>query len=463
MTNRNTETKESSSFRDPAGYLYYHNKTLFRKITPLGLADYQYMLDSGLYDELTKRRYLVRHEEISKPLDNTDFGSKIIKPEKIEFISYPYEWCFSQLKAAAILTLKIQELALARGMALKDASAYNIQFSNGHPILIDTLSFERYQEGEPWSAYRQFCQHFLAPLSLMAYSDVRLNQLLRIYIDGIPLDLASRLLPFKTFLKLPLLLHIHLHARSQIKFKNKPINRETIHKQLSLQQLLGLLQNLKAAVNGLVWNKTSTLWSEYERFHAYSESALKEKIGFVERAIAVSKPKIVWDLGANTGFFSRLASEKGILTISFDIDPGAVELNYRRLIQDGSTHLLPLLLDLTNPSPRIGWRLLERQSLFDRGPVDLVFALALIHHLAIANNIPLSDLAQFFAGICEWLLIEFIPKDDPQVRKIMGVRKDIFDDYELTRFEEVFGSVFRIIERDHIRDTSRTMYLMKKI
>lgn len=463
MTNRNVNTRESSSFRDPAGYLYYQNGTIFRKITPLGLPDYQYLMDSGLYDDLTRRRYLIRHEEISLLQDCSEINGKIIKPERIEFISYPYEWCFSQLKEAALLTLQIQELALTKGMTLKDASAYNIQFSHGHPILIDTLSFERYREGEPWSAYRQFCQHFLAPLCLMAYSDVRLNQLLRIYIDGIPLDLASRLLPSRTYFKLPLLLHIHLHARSQLKFKDKTIDKETINRQLNTHQLLGLIQNLKSAVRDLRWNMKGTLWSDYERIHTYSEIALEDKTSFVEKAINIARPKIVWDLGANTGFFSRLASQKGILTISFDIDPGAVEINYQRLIQDGDTHLLPLVLDLTNPSPRTGWRLQERQSIIDRGPVDLVLALALIHHLAITNNIPLDDLAQFFASICQWLLIEFVPKDDPQVRKIMGVRKDIFQDYELTRFEEMFSSVFHIIDRKPIKDTRRVIYIMKRI
>lgn len=463
MTIRNAESREKSSFRDPAGYLFYQNGILYRKINPLGMQDYQDLMDSGLYDELAGTGYLISHEEIPLPVNQSGDSWKIIKPEMIDFISYPYEWCFSELKAAALMTLKIQEIALSRRMSLKDASAYNIQFLHGQPILIDTLSFERYQEGEPWTAYRQFCQHFLAPLSLMAYRDIRLNQLLRIYLDGIPLDLASRLLPARTLLNFPLLIHIHLHAQSQLKFKNRSIRKETNGCQMSIQQLSGLIQNLKSSVQNLKWIMRNTLWSDYEKIHTYTSAALDEKRALVQKAIDISKPKIVWDLGANTGFFSRLASERGIPTISFDNDPGAVELSYQYLLRDCNKNLLPLILDLTNPSPSSGWQLQERRSLIDRGPADLVLALALIHHLAIGNNIPFKSLAQFLASICKWLLIEFVPKDDPQVRKIMGVRKDIFPDYNQIQFENDFSHFFCIIARDPIKDSQRVIYLMQKI
>lgn len=463
MTIRNAESREKSSFRDPSGYLYYRDGILYRKITPLGKHDYYSLMKSGLYDELTGQGYLIQHEEIPRQDDQSEDQGEIIKPEVIGFISYPYEWCFSELKAAALLTLKIQEIALSRRMSLKDASAYNIQFFNGQPILIDTLSFERYQEGEPWTAYRQFCQHFLAPLSLMAYRDVRLNQLLRIYLDGIPLDLTSRLLPARTYLNLPLLFHIHLHARSQLQFQNKTLRKETFSRKMGIQQLLGLIQNLKSGVQNLKWEMGSTPWSKYEKFHSYTPAAFEEKSILVQKAIEISRPKIVWDLGANTGFFSRLASNRGIPTISFDSDPGAVELNYQSLLRDGDKNLLPLILDLTNPSPDAGWQLQERRSLIDRGPADLVLALALIHHLAIGNNIPFLSLAQFFSTICDWLLIEFVPKDDPQVRKIMGVRKDIFTDYNQDHFEKDFNIYFRTVTHHPIRDSQRVIYLMQRI
>ena len=196
-----TSLKESSSFRDPAGFIFFHNGEIFRQINQVCREDFDLLITSGLYERLTKKRKLVSHKEIETSLQNQQSGYKIIKPEKIKFISYPYEWSFSQLKDAALLTLNIEKEALNFGMSLKDASAYNIQFQDGHPILIDTLSFTKYISGEPWIAYKQFCQHFLAPLALISQNDVRLSELLKSYIDGIPLDLTSKLLPFSTKIK----------------------------------------------------------------------------------------------------------------------------------------------------------------------------------------------------------------------------------------------------------------------
>lgn len=188
---------------------------------------------------------------------------KTIKPELIPFISYPYEWCFSQLKDAALATLDIQSRSLDFGMSLKDCSAYNIQFTKGRPVLIDTLSFERYHEGQPWIAYKQFCQHFLTPLALMSYRDIRLNQLLRIHLDGIPLDLTNSLLTVRTPFVFSLLSRIHLHAKSQKYFADKTVDR-TAHK-ITHGSLLGLIDSLETAVRRLKWDAKGTKWANYYR------------------------------------------------------------------------------------------------------------------------------------------------------------------------------------------------------
>jgi hypothetical protein len=451
----------TSSFRDPTGSLYTENGILYRQINPSGFEDYFTLINSGLYQELIDNDLIVPHEEISEFDPNSPPAEFVIKPEKIPFISYPYEWSFSQLKNAGLITLSIQKTALKYGMSLKDCSAYNIQFHHGKPVLIDTLSFERYQEGEPWAAYRQFCQHFLAPLALIAYTDVRLNQLLRVYIDGIPLDLASKLLPKKTNLNFSLNVHIHLHAKSQERYSDKEIDQSGDRKQIREHQLLGLVESLQSGVEKLTWKGGSTSWADYDKFHNYSQAGMEDKIDLVTNYLDKISPSEVWDLGANIGKFSRLASHQKITTISFDFDPGAVELNYLKTIEESDAHLLPLIVDFTNPSPDLGWAHEERQSLINRGPVDTVLALALIHHLAIGNNVPLSKLAEFFSRICQWLIIEFIPKSDPQVERLLHVRRDIFSDYDQTHFKNDFGEFFEILSEGDISDSNRIIYLMK--
>jgi ribosomal protein L11 methylase PrmA len=447
-----------ASFRDPSGYLFSLDGELYRQVNSIYQVHYTRLIDSGLYQTLVDRGLLVPHQEVEiAPLDPAS-AWRVIKPERVEFISYPYEWSFSQLKDAALATLEIQKLALAHGMILKDSSAYNIQFHRGAPVLIDTLSFEVYSEGEPWVAYRQFCQHFLAPLSLMALSDVRLAQLLRIYIDGIPLDLASQLLPGKTRLDMALQMHIHLHAASQKRFASSALPKE---RQMSKTAMLGWIDSLESAVNKLRWSPAGTAWGEYYTETNYTPAGLEHKKNLVADYLRQIEPKRVWDLGANTGLFSRVASQMGAYTVAFDIDPGAVELNYQECRKNGETNLLPLLLDLTNPSPGIGWGNRERLAFGERAPVDAILALALIHHLAIANNVPLGRLASYFQELGRWLIVEFIPKEDSQVQRLLASRQDIFPEYTQAHFEGIFAASYTIHRAEAIQDSLRTLYLME--
>lgn len=454
-----TYKKVSGSFRDPSGFVFFSDGTLYRQINKSYREHYDKLLNSGLYDNLSKSGLLISHEEISYKPTGQD-GYKVIKPEYIEFISYPYEWSFSQLKDAALATLEIQKRALLHGMSLKDCSAYNIQFLKGKPVFIDTLSFEKYVKGKPWIAYRQFCQHFLAPLALMSLKDIRLSQLLRVYMDGIPLDLASSLLPITTFFRFGLFSNIHMHGKIQKHFSHKIIDVNRY--KMSELSLRGLIDNLKSTITKLTWNPQGTEWADYYTFTNYSDFAFHKKQSMVDEFIDTINPKSVWDLGANTGSFSRLASRKGILTVAFDNDPASVEKNYLETKEREERNLLPLLLDLTNPSSGIGWHNSERESLFDRGPVDLVLALALIHHLVISNNVPLDKVAEFFKDICVNLIIEFVPKDDSKVQKLLMTREDIFSDYTKESFERAFGAYFQIKYAKRIPDSERILYLMTK-
>ena len=348
------------------------------------------------------------------------------------------------------------------GMTLKDASAYNIQFFNGKPIFIDTLSFEIYEDGQIWKPYKQFCQHFLAPLALMSKKDIRLNLLLKTFIDGIPLDLTAKLLPKTTFGNFGLMAHIHAHAKSQKHYEDKEdtaIKEQTISKR----SFEGLIENLESSIKKMAWKEDKTEWGDYYSDTNYSEKSFEEKKEIISSTIETTNPQIVWDLGANTGIFSRLASNQGINTISFDIDPLAVEKNYLESIKNNEQNILPLILDLTNPSSNIGWNNDERYSFLERGPTDLVFALALVHHLAISNNVPLSKIAEFFATISKSLVIEFIPKSDSQVKRLLATREDIFENYDEENFEKEFSKFFKISSSKKLTDSQRTVYIMEKI
>jgi len=446
-----------ASFRDPSGFLFSYDHQLYRQVNLVYRDDYDYLMASGLYDALVRSRLLIPHQEVDVA-PTTDLGQpyKIIKPARIPFVSYPYEWCFSQLKNAALTMLQIQTRALGFGMTLKDSSAYNIQFKDGKPILIDTLSFERYREGEAWVGYRQFCQHFLAPLLLAVYRDMRLTQLLRVHIDGIPLDLTRALLPARTVFRPSVFAHIHLHARSQKYFSNKNVSSSKV----SRLALLGILESLEATVKKMTWNGNSTGWANYYDETNYSKVALEHKKRLVSKWLDRIDPGTVWDLGANTGLFSSIASSRGNNTISFDLDPWVVEKNYLDNLTRQETRILPLLLDLTNPSPGIGWRNKERNSLIERGPADTVLALAFIHHLAISNNLPLDRIAAFLGDICHNLIIEFIPKTDSQVKRLLSSREDIFPHYTQENFEHEFKSYFTLKTSVPVKDTHRTLYWM---
>lgn len=453
--------KLGSSFRDPSGFLFTRDGTLYRQVNEVYRSDYELLMSGGLYSELTAGKMLVAHSETEIPCSGAG-GFKVIRPERIPFISYPYEWCFSQLKAAALLTLEVQKRALAREMILRDASAYNIQFDKGLPVFIDTLSFEKYEEGSPWVAYQQFCRHFLAPLALMAHTDVRLNCLGRDFINGVPLDLASSLLPGRTWLGFSLLSHIHMHARAARHYETPgagPVKKPA----MSRFALEALLDSLGTAVQKQVLPGIKTEWGDYYTDTNYSEDAFRAKKRLVSGFIDASAPARLWDLGANNGEFSRIASGKNIATVAFDMDPAAVEKNYGEVLRTGDKYLLPLLSDLTNPSPGIGWANGERYSLADRAPADCVMALALVHHLAIGNNLPFENIAAYFSSLGRDLIVEFVPKEDSKVQVLLASREDIFPGYRQECFEESFRGYFSILRSEKIPGTCRTLYLMRKL
>lgn len=458
-----SEARIAASFRDPSGYVFFEDGVLLRSVAPSYLPHLRHLASTRLYETLIGEKLLVEHEELEPipPSAAARGAAAVLKPERVEFISYPYEWCFGQLKDAALATLRIQRLALDKGMWLKDASAYNIQFHKGHPVLIDTLSFEIYEEGAPWPAYRQFCEHFLAPLVLMSSVDIRLARLLRDYIDGIPLDLAAHLVPGMTKFNPGLAIHLHAHAKAQATHANSGKSTATAGK-VSKNGMIGIIDSLKGVIEKLEWKPEGTVWGDYYSETNYSDAAFKEKrrlVGEFLDAIA-PRPFSVWDLGGNTGEFSSLAGEREILALSWDIDPAAVEKNYRTRRND--PYMLPLLQDLTNPSPGIGWAGKERESLTQRGPAGAMMALALVHHLAIGNNVPLGEVSAYFAEIAPWAIVEFVPKADSQVQRLLATRKDIYDGYTPEGFEAAFANQWETVRKALISGSERSLYLFRR-
>jgi hypothetical protein len=448
-----------ASFRDPSGYVVEHEGQFLRVVRPAYAENYQSLMESGLCRALTDQGLLIPHQEIQRP--DIQGAFKVLRPRQVPFISYPYEWSFSQLRDAALATLAIQKTAMSHGMALKDATAFNIQFLDGRPVLIDTLSFEKLRL-RPWAAYGQFCRHFLAPLALMSLRDPRLGRLSRLDLDGVPLALAAKLLPWRARANPWLLLHLFLHAASEQRAARAPVKPVRV-KDYPLRSFLGLIDSLESAVRNLRWQAPKSDWAAYYESTVTGGKYVEHKKEIIAGFLNTVHPSRVWDLGANTGLFSRIAADAGASTVSFDADPACVEINYLEARRAGETRLLPLLMDLTNPSPALGWAHAERMSWMQRPAPDLVLALGLAHHLAIANNVPLGRIAGLCARMGPWLAIEFVPKDDPNARKLLRVREDIFDGYTREKFEEEFSRRFAIQDSRRVRDSERQLYLMRRL
>lgn len=452
-----------SSFRDPSGFLYRRDGVLYRQVNRRYAEHFERLMSSGLYARLVDERLLIPHQEVEAPEEAGPEHFRTLRPEPLDFVSYPYEWCFGQLKAAALLTLRVQRLALAHGMVLKDASAYNVQFHQGRPIFIDTLSFECHREGQAWTGYRQFCQHFVAPLALMGRRDVRLGQLLRVHLDGIPLDLAAALLPWHAWTSLGLFVHLWLHGRFQRRYAGAPAVSQRSSRPISRSALVHLARTLESVVGRLDWRPRSTEWADYYGGDSYEAASLEHKKRLVGEHLEALKPRMIWDLGANTGLFSRIAAERCEFVVAFDADPTCVERSYEESRTQSKRNLLPLLLDLVNPSPPIGWANRERLSLAERRRPDAILALALVHHLAISNNLPLAHLAAWLAELAPFLVIEFVPKSDPKVQILLASREDIFPDYTREGFESAFGERFEIETVEKLQGSDRTLYRMRRL
>ena len=454
--------RNSSSFRDPSGFVFEHEGSIYRSIDKSYKSDFSLLTDSGLKLTLFERDLLIKHEITSLSNFNDPDLALFIKPERLPIISYPYEWSFGQLKEAALLTLQVLKVSLEHGMILKDASGFNVQFKSYKPIFIDTLSFTTYNEGQIWFGYRQFCEHFLAPLCISSYLGVTFQSLLRLGVDGIPLKMAAKLLPLRTWLKPATLMHIHLQAMSVKYYGDRKQLNELKNRSISKRNLFALIDHLQSFIHHLQLRKSDkTQWQDYDQEQHYSEEGKANKASTLREFLLQVNPKIVWDVGANDGLYSRTIAAFGCQVLSLDADPLAIEKNFNYLKNQKIENIYPLIFDLVNPSPSMGWANQERVLLTERSKPDLITALALLHHIVITHNVPFDKVAEYFASTSNWLIVEFVPEGDEKIKALPETAGK--KNYTRKNFEKAFFLIFECVREVKIIGSERTMLLLKKI
>lgn len=455
---------DPASFRDPAGRVFTKNNRVFRLIFDQGARNYQLVRDTKFIAKMASLDKIIATLEVDPAIvDVPDLHPHyVVEHPLLSFISYPYEWCFPMLKKAALLHLELQSQALEENLMFSDASAYNIQFKGSRPIFIDSLSIQPYQEGQIWEGHRQFCEQFLNPLLLRSLLGVTHNAWYRGNLEGIPSNELCKMLPWYKKLSRNLFLHVVLPSRLNNLAKNEKagslsnhnLPRETLSKIFTqLHTWLSDLQPLTAP---------NSIWGNYDSMHCYESDEIIKKQSFVTDFIQKTKPESVWDLGCNTGDYSELALEAGAnQVIGFDFDQSALEKSFERADKN-NLNFLPLFFDAANPSPGQGWNYHERKSLLNRKNADAVLALAFEHHLAIGRNIPLDQFIDWLINLAPCGVVEFIPKEDPNLKLMLRLRKDIFDDYSEEAFRNILASKCRIIKSQVISKSRRMLYWFER-
>lgn len=465
MQDFNTTKLCAGSFRDPSGAVYLGENCVYRTINQCYANEWEQIKRTDFFASAIEKKLILPFEEVES--ENTPCY-KILKSPLLPFVSYPYEWSFGQYKDAALHTLDVLDECLKFDLVLKDATAYNIQFFHGKPVFIDLLSFEVRDKNKPWEAYLQFCKHFLAPLALMAKRSVSCGRMMETWIEGLPLDLVSSILPWKTKFSASLGIHIHMHAKMQAKYGDARQAKEKVN-AVSLKEdaLLKLSQSLRYAVNSLKLPQSlQTEWGDYYNDTNYTENGANDKREYLEKiASENTKKTLAVDLGANQGVYSRFLSKYYENVLALDIDYLAVEKFYRVLKEEPHTNILPLVFDLGNPSPNIGWANKERMTFIERCKASYVSALALVHHLCFTAGIPLFKIAEYFSTIIEKdgiLAFEFVPLEDSQVQRLLAVRENPFPEYTLENCIQEFNNYFTLLEQHQVTDSKRTILIFKR-
>jgi ribosomal protein L11 methylase PrmA len=456
--------RDAGSFRDPSGYVAHYDDRIFRILREDAFSSFEWLRASGLLADLVANGWLVP-TDISTELAIQDVSPRVLEHEPINFISYPYEWSFELLKRAALFHLDLHLKALESCFTLVDASAYNVQFLGTKPIFIDPLSLVSYTEGEMWMAQRQFHEQFLNPLLLTSLLKIPFNAWYRGSVEGISSEDLARALHPNHKLSWRIWSEVLIPVRLQRSARSNP-SRGVAAKQrkLPLNALQFMLRSLRAWISGLrdPFATETTIWRGYEAENSYLPEEEKRKQSFVSDFIQRSRPQMVWDLGCNTGLYSETALRAGAgYVVGFDTDHGALNLAVQRSARS-DLKFLPLHMDACNPSPSQGWHQKERAGLGARSRPDAILALALEHHIAIGRNVPLPMLFDWIVDLADCGVVEFVPKGDPTVQRMLSLREDIFDQYTQAEFESELAKRAAIEKREVVSSSGRTLYIYAK-
>lgn len=449
---------EPASFRDPAGRVFYDDEQVLRGLGPRAADDWRALAATEFFPRFVADGKICATEETGA---QTDDWALVLRHERIPFISHPYEWSFAMLRDAALLHLEILQAALAEGLTSKDGTAYNLQWRGAAPVFIDVGSFEPARDGEPWAGYRQFCQTMLYPLMLQAHLGLDFQPSLRAAVDGIEPAKMRKLFGGGRRFRPGVLKHVHLHDAVQSRNAGSStgeVRAELRDAGFSRELVRATVRALDKLVRRLDWQPPASHWTGYQQTCTYSDEDRAAKAAFVEAAL----PKdtgLVLDLGANDGTYSRIAARHARYVVAVESDPAVVDDLYRRLRADGERRVLPLVMDLADPSPGIGWRGRERASFADRADADVVLALAVIHHLAIGRNVPLPDVVDALAGMGRRVVVEFVEPDDPMARRLLANKPEgLFPGYRRDVFERLLAERFTIERREELPSGTRTLY-----
>lgn len=440
----NSPQRDAGSFRDPSGYVFTDGDRILRAVMAPAADTFGEIYDSGLFEELSNKNLMIGCTHIDATPQQLaqykgargDTAVALYEHPRVPMLSYPFEWCFSQLKDAAIAHLDLQLIALEKGYELSDATAYNMQFIDGRPVHIDAMSLRPYVDGAHWSGYNQFCRQFLLPLLLEAWSGVAFQSIYRGSLDGISFEDALSILPRrKLFTSASGLMHVYLHGRAVMAQSSKAEKKVDLDRKLPKSRYAAMLEQLRGFISGLESAKRpASYWKTYAAINSYSEPMRDTKLQFVNDWAAETRPNLIWDIGGNTGDFSMSAIAGGAkAAVVLDGDLDSLESAYRMRTKKGEK-ILPLLMNLVDPTPNMGWRQRERKGLIERASSDGIIALAVIHHMCIGGNLPLAEAVRWLLSLAPSGIIEFVPKGDPMVDQLLQVREDIFHDYT----EDVF-------------------------
>jgi hypothetical protein len=447
---------EPGSFRDRDSKVFYDEHGVLRALTERGLDDWDTLAESNLYQRFSQRGQLVDSELIDGGQPEWEGWAGLLRHERIPFVSYPYEWTYSMLRDAALLQLDLLLAGLDEQLTLKDGSPYNVQWRGTRPVFIDIGSFERLRPGEPWAGYRQFCMLYLYPLLLQTYRGLPFQPWLRGSLEGIEPSACRRMLRLRDFARRGVLSHVLLHARLEQSNGDRggSVRRELEDAGFNAQILRANAKRLRSLVARLEARTTDSAWTKYRNANTYSEDDHARKDELVRRTARAMRPDLVWDIGCNDGRFSRIAAEHATYTVAMDQDEATVDRLYRSLVADDIRSVLPLVVDVSDPSPALGWRNRERKTLLERGSPDLTLCLAVVHHLAITGNIPLRGILEWLRSLDSAVLIEFPAREDPMVRDLLDAKRaGTHEDYCREGFEATMSEYFNIETQTSISET----------